>query len=197
VTDRIVVDEEHSQSGTSSDVSVQSTIVSLQPQPEESNTDETPIIKKLPQEEFVINADGVHNTKKSQPEVLYDTDKSSSTSETLPESQESNDANESVGSRWVQKVQKVSVARSRSLEPPAKNTTTQSYSGKSVTLGQVITNVLYGAPWPASQANSKCANDLKLYNLHMQNFTLWAVKSKRLLVKSFFNDFNSNIQKHI
>jgi len=174
------VNEELSQGETSLDVSETPTEEKPQHRPEESNTDETPVIKKVHQEDIILSVGGVHVTEKSQPEVLYDVNKSSST-ELSSESEELYDANENSGSRWVQKVrkvQKVQMARSRSLEAPTKNATTPNHSGKPVTFGEVIANVLYGAPWPTSQANSKCANDMKLYNLHMQNFTLWAAKSK-------------------
>jgi len=174
------VSEELSQGETSLDVSETPTDEKLQHRPEESNTEETPVIKKLHQGDITLSVDDVHVTEKSQPEVLYDVNKSSST-ELSSESEESYDANENSGSRWVQKVQKVQkiqMARSRSLEAPPKNTTTQNHPEKLITFGQVIANVLYGTPWPTSQANSKCANDMRLYNLHIQNFTLWAAKSK-------------------
>lgn len=93
-------------------------------------------------------------------------------------------------SPWVQKIQNVR-SKSRSLEAPSTQRTTDKNlppGGTPVTLAQVISNVLYGSTWSAaaSQTNSKCADDMRAYNLHMRNFTLWAAKSKCELFKYAF-----------
>lgn len=72
--------------------------------------------------------------------------------------------------QWIQKIQ---TAKSRSL----KNFTEKS-PVKSVWFGKIITNVLYETSWSTQQTNPKCARDIQLYNTHIQNFTLWAAKSK-------------------
>lgn len=172
-TDRIVVNEGLSRDDAPSDVNG--------PRPEQPNDDETPVIEKLDEGDVVLSVDGVRVTDKPQPEVLYEVNESSSIKAPSNSEESHGAANENSDSRWVQriqKVQRVQTTRSRSLEIPTKNATVENHTGRPVTLGQIIANVLYGAPWPTSEANIKCANDMRLYNLHMQNFTLWAAKSK-------------------
>lgn len=83
--------------------------------------------------------------------------------------------------RWVQRVQPT--ARSRSLQQPAPTpaaaATVEAESMPALPLGRVIANVLYDGPWPVpSRVNSKCADDVRIYNDNLQNFTLWAAKSE-------------------
>lgn len=83
--------------------------------------------------------------------------------------------------RWVQRIQ---AARSRSLQhqqlradPDAARTAVAA-----LPFGRAIAEVLYGAPWPASRATPKCADDMRIYNEHARNFTLWAAKSEWIFV---------------
>lgn len=82
--------------------------------------------------------------------------------------------------QWVQRVRPI--VRNRSLHHPAPAAAAATAKGGSYTalpLGRVIANVLYGAPWPVpSRVNSKCVDDVRIYNNDLQNFTLWAAKSE-------------------
>lgn len=82
--------------------------------------------------------------------------------------------------QWVQRVRPI--VRNRSLQQPAPTAAAATARGGSIAalpLGRVIANVLYDAPWPVpSRVNSKCADDVRIYNENLQNFTLWAAKSE-------------------
>lgn len=74
---------------------------------------------------------------------------------------------------WIQRINKI--PRARNLGTPVAGTLTVR---NPVTFGQVISNVLYGAPWAAVHTDPKCADDMLVYNHNLRNFTLWAAKSK-------------------
>lgn len=82
--------------------------------------------------------------------------------------------------QWVQRVRPV--VRNRSLQLPVPAAAASAKGGASTAalpLGRVIANVLYGAPWPVpSRVDSRCADDVRIYNNDLQNFTLWAAKSE-------------------
>lgn len=81
------------------------------------------------------------------------------------------------GGRWVQRIRPVV----RSEGPPAAaRTPYPTAAGPALMLpfGRAIADALYGTPWPASRATPKCAADVKIYNEHAKNFTLWAAKSE-------------------
>lgn len=96
-------------------------------------------------------------------------------------------------STWVQVIPSTDMLQSRTQKAPLRVSAEQIYPGKLVWFGQIISNVLYGAPWSAYQTNSKCVNDMRVYNLHLRNNTLWAVKSKRLVLNYIFKYYNMNI----
>lgn len=87
---------------------------------------------------------------------------------------------EETDSRWMQKIRRIrpSVNESKSLRVPEDVTSAFKSPGNPMSLSQVIFNILYGPAWPATHVNYKCYEDMKLYNLHIQNSTLWATKSK-------------------
>lgn len=168
----------------------------LQTEPEIlSGTEGDPIIKRLPTAADVsaVDDDSDNNSdvsnEQTQTEVSYDIEDSTSTEKPEVQSYEmkseqstakqptesSFKAVKRADNPWIQKIQ---VAKSRSLEVPRNNAAAKLASEKPLMLGQVIANVLYGAPWLAIQTNPKCANDMRLYNIHIQNLTMWAYKSE-------------------
>lgn len=81
--------------------------------------------------------------------------------------------------QWVQRVRPVVRNRSLQLPAPAAAGSARGASTAALPLGRVIANVLYGAPWPVpSRVDSRCADDVRIYNNDLQNFTLWAAKSE-------------------
>lgn len=150
---------------------------------EVSNAAKQPLPEDSRPAAVFVGVNGV--TEKSQSEIEYDVQRPSSTESPATEAPVTSPV-----SRWVQKVPKAQPGKSRlsgfrSLESSA---TSQKNAGKQiVAFGQIIANVLYGAPWSASGANPQCANDMQSYNLHMQNFTLWAAKSKSYLFINLFH----------
>lgn len=83
-------------------------------------------------------------------------------------------AGESGAGRWVQRIQ----AASRSRSPQQPRAAAARTAVAALPFGRAIAGVLYGAPWPASRATPKCADDVRIYNEHARNFTLWAAKSE-------------------
>lgn len=114
------------------------------------------------------------NTERPDTEVSYEVKSESSTTTTQP-AESSTKANKVAENPWIQRI---TSSKSRSLKLSRQNDTAKMSSGKPLMLGQIISNVLYGAPWLAPQTNSKCANDMRLYNIHVQNLTMWAFRSK-------------------
>lgn len=81
---------------------------------------------------------------------------------------------------WIQKIPRKQPSNKspKNLRAPESGPYTFKSSGNPLSLGQVIANVLYGPAWPAIHTSSECSEDMRTYNTHMQNFTLWAAKSK-------------------
>lgn len=149
------------------------------------NAEKQPLPEDSRPADVFVSVNGV--TEKSQSEIEYDVNRPSSTES--PVSEASPGVTGPVN-RWVQKIPKVQLGRSGSSGQVAKSRSLQSKqnAGKQiVAFGQIIANVLYGEPWSAPDASPRCADDMKAYNLHMQNFTLWAARSKSYL---FINPFN-------
>ncbi|XP_050058911.1 nose resistant to fluoxetine protein 6-like isoform X2 [Aphis gossypii] len=124
------------------------------------------------QTEVSYDVNDQSNTEKPDLNVSYNVKSEPTTTTTEPTESTSN-ANKVTEKQWIQRIQN---AKSRSLALPLQNTTNKISTGKPILLGQIISNVLYGAPWLAPQTNSKCAKDMMLYNMHLQNLTLWAFK---------------------
>lgn len=88
--------------------------------------------------------------------------------------------------QWVQVVpaKSANVTRDRDdgtgVRVPAA---TAAAAGKPVWFGQIITDVLYNAPWSSARAGSECARQMDVYNKHLHNFTLWAAKSECALLR--------------
>jgi len=123
------------------------------------------------QKEVTYDVNGPTNTERPDSEVSYDV-KSETTTRPAESSTKGNKVAENP---WIQRIQ---ISKSRSLGLSRQNDTTKMSSGKPLLLGQIISNVLYGDPWLAPKTNSKCAHDMRLYNIHMQNLTMWAFRSK-------------------
>jgi len=128
-----------------------------------------------PQTEVSYDVNDPTNTNRPDLNVSYDVKSESTTTTTTTEQpvETSSKANKITDNPWIQKIQ---VAKSRSLALPQQNTTIKTSTEKPILLGQIISNVLYGPPWLAPQTNLKCAQDMILYNMHLQNLTLWAYK---------------------
>ncbi|KAE9539483.1 hypothetical protein AGLY_004735 [Aphis glycines] len=124
------------------------------------------------QTEVSYDVNDQSKTEKPDLNVSYNVKSEPTTTTTEPTESTSN-ANKVTEKQWIQRIQN---AKSRSLALPLQNTTNKISTGKPILLGQIISNVLYGAPWLAPQTNSKCAKDMMLYNMHLQNLTLWAFK---------------------
>ncbi|XP_025190639.1 nose resistant to fluoxetine protein 6-like isoform X2 [Melanaphis sacchari] len=122
-----------------------------------------------PQTEVSYDVNDLTNTERPDSNVSYNV-KSESTTITTQSTESSTKA--VTDNPWIQRIQ---TAKSRSLALPQPNAIKIS-TEKPILLGQIISNVLYGAPWLAPQTNSKCAQDMMLYNKHLQNLTLWAYK---------------------
>lgn len=84
------------------------------------------------------------------------------------------------GSRWIQKVprRRPSAKSAKSLNDASEGEASASTppAGNPLSLGQVLANVLYGPAWSATDTSAECSEDMRIYNLHMKNFTLWAAK---------------------
>lgn len=172
------------------------------------NLEEKPIIEKLFTADDSIKVDGeltienlppqtenpldpINSYEQSQTEVSYDVNdpantgrpdsevsyvvKNDSTTKTMQSAESPTEANKVAENPWIQRI---TISKSRSLKLSRQNETIKMFSGRPLLLGQVISNVLYDAPWLAPQTNLKCANDMRLYNIHMQNLTMWAFRSK-------------------
>ncbi|CAI6362439.1 unnamed protein product [Macrosiphum euphorbiae] len=147
-----------------------------------------PIIEKLPpqednpsdeinsyqqsQTEVTYYVDDPTNTERPDSEVSYEV-KSETTTKTTQPAEASTKGNIVAENPWIQKIQN---SKSRSLGLFRQNDTSKMSSRKPLLLGQIISNILYGDPWSAPQTNLKCANDMRLYNIHMQNLTMWAFR---------------------
>jgi len=114
------------------------------------------------------------NDPRTDSEVSYGV-KNETTTKTTQPAESSTEGNEVTENPWIQKIQN---PKSRSLKLSRQNNTTKMSFGKPILLGQIISNVLYGDPWLAPQTNLKCAHDMRLYNIHIQNLTMWAFRSK-------------------
>lgn len=80
---------------------------------------------------------------------------------------------------WVQKLKGPARARSlKPLGPPTPATAAEGAAAAPVMLGHVLADVVYGTPWSVAHVSPKCAADVRTYNEHLQNFTLWAAKSE-------------------
>uniref|UniRef100_A0A2S2R6Q5 Nose resistant to fluoxetine protein 6 n=1 Tax=Sipha flava TaxID=143950 RepID=A0A2S2R6Q5_9HEMI len=134
------------------DVNSESTTETIIPDDSSSKQNGTTSFHNEPIKASYDVQDSVVSTEDAQPEIF------SSTTQTTV-------------TQWVQKI-----PSPKNLKPPADNVTTVEYTGSPMLLGQTIANILYGTPWSSSQTNSKCSNDMKLYNSHKQKSTLWAVK---------------------
>jgi hypothetical protein len=130
-----------------------------------------------PQTEVSYDVNDPTNTNRPDLNVSYDVkiESTTTTTTTTQPAETSSKTNKVTGNPWIQKIQ---VAKSRSLALTQQNTSMKISTEKPILLGQIISNVLYGPPWLAPQTNLKCAQDMVLYNMHLQNLTLWAFKSK-------------------
>jgi len=137
------------------------------------------------QTEVSYDVNDQSNTEKPELNVSYNV-KSEPTTTTTEPIESTSIANKVTEKQWIQRIQS---AKSRSLALPLQNTTNKISTGKPILLGQIISNVLYGAPWLAPRTNSKCAQDMMLYNIHLQNLTLWAFKSKWLYLYIFQHNY--------
>jgi len=126
------------------------------------------------QTEVAYDVNDPTNTERPDSEVSYFV-KNESTTKTTQPAEFSTKANKVTENPWIQRI---TISKSRSLELFRQNDTIKIFSGRPLLLGQIISNVLYGALWLAPQTNLKCANDMRLYNIHMQNLTMWAFRSK-------------------
>jgi len=126
------------------------------------------------QTEVTYDVNDPTNTERPDSEVSYDV-KSETTTKTTQPAESSTKGKEVAENPWIQRIRN---SKSRSLELSRPMNTTKISSVKPLLLGQIISNVLYGDPWLAPQTNLKCAEDMRLYNIHMQNLTMWAFRSK-------------------
>ncbi|XP_060849044.1 nose resistant to fluoxetine protein 6-like [Rhopalosiphum padi] len=128
-----------------------------------------------PQTEVSYDVNDPTNTNRPDLNVSYDVkiEPTTTTTTTTQPAETSSKTNKVTGNPWIQKIQ---VAKSRSLPLTQQNTSMKISTEKPILLGQIISNVLYGPPWLAPQTNLKCAQDMMLYNMHLQNLTLWAYK---------------------
>lgn len=96
----------------------------------------------------------------------------------------SNYENDLASSQWIQKVpyKNPSAKSSKSLNDPENEVSALKSLGNPLSLSQVLANIIYGPTWSAIDTNSKCSEDMRIYNLHMKNYTMWAAKSKYILL---------------
>lgn len=162
----------------------------------QQDNNEATVTERQPQQHVSLNFNEFVSEANNVPSSLQQEDVSDSTSTEnvdtqvigdvkkeseifkFSEPETSSEAFETKERQWVQKIQ---VAKSRSLNTLNKNDT-QKLSIKPIWFGKIITNVLYETTWSTHQTNPKCTNDLQIYNKHIQNFTLWAAKSKLLFI---------------
>lgn len=93
---------------------------------------------------------------------------------------DSDDTTEATGDQWIQKIlqRRMHAKTQRSVVAPEDGASALKSPGNPLSLGQVLATVLYGPAWPTIHTNSKCSEDMRIYNMYLQNFTLWATKSK-------------------
>lgn len=103
---------------------------------------------------------------------------------------DSDASTEAMDGRWIQKIlqKRPSEKTQRSLRAQeagggdGDDASAFKSPGNPLSLGQVLANILYGPVWPANRTSAKCSEDMRIYNAFLQNFTLWATKSKYHLI---------------
>jgi len=154
------------------EVSGEPTIEKLPPQ-EDNPSDEINSYQQS-QTEVKYYVNDPTNTERPDSDVSYEV-KSETTTKTTQPAESSTKGNIVAENPWIQKIQN---SKSRSLGLFQQNDTSKMSSRKPLLLGHIISNILYGDPWSAPQTNLKCASDMRLYNIYMQNLTMWAFRSK-------------------
>lgn len=86
------------------------------------------------------------------------------------------DGTDATGSPWIQKVPRTRPSAESPKSPDGPGSALKS-PGNPLSLSHVLSNVLYGPAWPATDASPRCSEDMRVYNAHAKNFTLWATKS--------------------